>query len=586
MAKKLSMTPETSTKERLAHSLLVELENISVFLGEKDILRDISVSVHSGERIGLVGDNGSGKSTLLKTILGQVEPTSGWVRKDIKAKIGYLPQDMSMEETRTIREVVADGIPEIVQASKEYQKMIQSFQCSPSFLDKFAHIQNFLQRTNGYNIDKLLEKAVSMVGLNNALQDTVAVLSGGERMRLALARVLVTQPSLLLLDEPTNHLDIKARLWLENFLTSYDGAFIVVSHDRDLLDRVTKKTWYLNRGNFKTYSGNYSFYLDQAEIEGIQVRQEFEELLRQRREVTQAYREEQQRAAHVSREARSRRPRDRDRVRLGKYAETASETAGSRRQKLNEKKDGLDQEISEKRPTPPVNFHFDVLAPEFGHPQKIVANLKGASLGYGAEAVVSDVNIQITFGQKIGIFGVNGSGKSTLVKAIMGDPSVKTTGEIITTPSAGYLDQHCRNLDFSLSVIDNIREVTTGWDTATLRKHLARFLFFTDTQVNQTVSTLSGGEKIKLSLAIIGAQNPEILILDEPTNNLDLSSIEVITDVLASFPGAILAISHDLCFLRAIGVNQAYLIANHQFTPLIHSPTDGDVFEKELLEKL
>lgn len=566
----------------------IEIVDLSKSFGEKGLFRNFSARIVYGNRIGIVGNNGSGKTTLLEILASREEPSSGYVGQAESLSIGYLPQTVKFEGP-TVLEVMTNDIRVVVEALDRLETMNQNFQPDDlSFLEEYAALQEIVDQHDGYSIPSRVEKALSTVGLSKTPQAKVEELSGGEQMKLSLARILMTSPNLLILDEPTNHLDFKTRIWLENFLSDYKGTVIIVSHDRHLLNKLVTAIWHVDGGQIKEYSGNYEFFLRQSEIEDAQAQAEYEVLVRQTKLIEKASRKEQERAAHGARRARGRKPKDHDRVRLGVHAETASRTAGKKRSRIQAKKEDVLAQVEEKRPRPKVEFRFDLHAPQKIKTRKQLLRLEGVSMGYGERQVISRVNLEIAYGDRVGIFGENGSGKTTLIRAILGYPETTVVGQLETASGVqiGFLDQQTRNLRLEKTVLENLLPFAKGWAKEKTRQHLARFLFRTNEEVAQRASTLSGGERMRLSLAQIGALNPALLIFDEPTNNLDLSSMEEMTTVLASFPGSLLIISHDLYFLRSIGIDQAFLIKEGKLEKLHYSPMDENLFEEELVEKM
>lgn len=517
---------------------MLSIANISVQFGAKKLFNEVSFIAGVRERIGLVGSNGTGKSTLLKIINGMIEPDSGEVALSRHTTVGYLPQEgITSQSAISLYDEVYNGLDDIARIKKEIDDINNEMglitdKNSEEYFDlveEQGSLQHRFEEMDGFRVKSSIEKILCGLGFSTAdLAKPTNEFSGGWQMRIALAKLLLKHPSVLLLDEPTNHLDLDSLLWLEGFLKSYEGAIILVSHDRQFLDNVTQKTIEIYNKEVTIYKGNYSFYIKEKEIN--------RELLEKRYANQQRYLKQQERFI------------ERFRYKASKASAVQS------RIKMLEKLDILEIEDEEAA----IHFHF----PPATHSGKKIIELKNISKSYGDNLVLNNLDLLIERGDKIGFVGLNGAGKSTLARIIIGSEKIDN-GERITGHQVQmeyYSQQQADTLEPNHNVLETLDEVATGDIRKQLRTILGSFLFKGD-DVFKQVSVLSGGEKSRLALARMLLKQSNFLILDEPTNHLDMNSKDVLMEALRRYEGSILVISHDRIFLDGI-VNKIIEVKN------------------------
>lgn len=464
--------------------LLLTAERININVFERPLLKDAVLGIYTGEKIGLIGKNGAGKSTLLKIVAGVEEPDSGTVTRSGKVRVGYLPQNPIFEQGVTVLEQAMRDTSGQPQESKEYE-------CK-AILTRF--------------------------GIND-FDQPVCALSGGQKKRVSLAGVLVSPSDLLLLDEPTNHMDNDMVDWLEGYLANYNGAILMVTHDRYFLDRVTNKILELQDGSLFAYPGNYAKFL---------------ELKTERAEMSVASERKRQSLLKKELEWIQRGPRARatkQRYRVERFEEMSN-------QKVN-----LDQE----------KLQMNSMHARLG---KKIIEVDCISKAYGDRRLFHDFSYNLLRGDRIGIIGANGCGKTTLLKNLVGltavDSGTVTVGE---TVRIGYFSQECEEMDMTIRAIDYIKDIAGEVEmpdgTLTASQMMERFLFTSDLQYSP-ISKLSGGERRKLYLLGILIQAPNVLLFDEPTNDLDIETLTILEDYLADFAGAVIVVSHDRYFLDKV----------------------------------
>lgn len=495
---------------------------------QKQILKNIYLSFFYGAKIGIIGLNGAGKSTLMKIIAGLVEPTQGEVVWSPGYSVGYLPQDPPLDETKTVKENVMEGVQQIYDALKEYDDINVKFGQEEYYSDadkmdklmqRQAELQDIIDATDAWNIDSRLERAMDALRCPKG-DLPVTNLSGGERRRVALCRLLLQKPDVLLLDEPTNHLDAESIDWLEQHLQQYEGTVIAVTHDRYFLDDVSEWILELDRGEGIPWKGNYSSWLDQKTK-----RMEQEEKSASKRRKTLERELEWVRMAPKARQAKGK-------ARLNSYEQMLNEEQKQREEKL---------EI------------FIPNGPRLGNKVIEARHVKKA---FGEKVLFNDLNFMLPPNGIVGVIGPNGAGKTTLFRLIMGLEQVDGgTFEVGETVKLAYVDQQHKDIDPNKTVYDVVSQgnetIRMGGRDINSRAYLSRFNF-SGTDQSKLCSVLSGGERNRLQLALALKQEGNVLLLDEPTNDIDVNTLRALEEGLEAFAGCAVVISHDRWFLDRI----------------------------------
>ena len=495
---------------------------------QKQILKNIYLSFFYGAKIGIIGLNGAGKSTLMKIIAGLVEPTQGEVVWSPGYSVGYLPQDPPLDETKTVKENVMEGVQQIYDALKEYDDINVKFGQEEYYSDadkmdklmqRQAELQDIIDATDAWNIDSRLERAMDALRCPKG-DLPVTNLSGGERRRVALCRLLLQKPDVLLLDEPTNHLDAESIDWLEQHLQQYEGTVIAVTHDRYFLDDVSEWILELDRGEGIPWKGNYSSWLDQKTK-----RMEQEEKSASKRRKTLERELEWVRMAPKARQAKGK-------ARLNSYEQMLNEEQKQREEKL---------EI------------FIPNGPRLGNKVIEARHVKKA---FGEKVLFNDLNFMLPPNGIVGVIGPNGAGKTTLFRLIMELEQVDGgTFEVGETVKLAYVDQQHKDIDPNKTVYDVVSQgnetIRMGGRDINSRAYLSRFNF-SGTDQSKLCSVLSGGERNRLQLALALKQEGNVLLLDEPTNDIDVNTLRALEEGLEAFAGCAVVISHDRWFLDRI----------------------------------
>lgn len=494
----------------------------------KQVLKDIYLSFFYGAKIGILGLNGSGKSTLLRIIAGVEKNYQGDVVFAPGYTVGYLEQEPRLDENKTVIEIVREGVAETVAILEEFNKINDMFGLPEVYedadkmqklMDRQAELQDKIDASNAWELDTKLE--IAMDALRTPEPDTpIKVLSGGERRRVALCRLLLQQPDVLLLDEPTNHLDAESVLWLEQHLQQYSGTVIAVTHDRYFLDNVAGWILELDRGEGIPWKGNYSSWLDQKAKRLAQ-----EQKQASKRQKTLERELEWVRMAPKGRQAKQK-------ARLQNYDKL-----------LNEDQKQLDEKLEIYIPN----------GPRLG---TNVIEAKGVAKAYGDKLLYDDLNFKLPQAGIVGIIGPNGAGKTTIFRMIMGEETPdKGTFEVGETVKIAYVDQNHKNLDPEKSIWENFAGgqelIMMGGRQVNSRAYLSRFNFSGNEQ-NKKVSALSGGERNRLHLAMTLKEEGNVLLLDEPTNDLDVNTLRALEEGLENFAGCAVVISHDRWFLDRV----------------------------------
>jgi len=496
---------------------LLTLDNLSLAYGHHLLLDNAHLQLERGERVCLVGRNGTGKSTLLRVIAGEAQPDAGAVRHDDGLRIAYLPQEMEGAPDHTVYETVATGLGAVAELLQAYHAAARRMADSGQGMAEMERLQHRLEAADGWLLEQRIEATLSRFGLDPDRR--MESLSGGLRRRVLLARALVSDPDLLLLDEPTNHLDIAAIDWLERFLLDYSGTLLFITHDRAFLQRLATRIVELDRGHLTSWPGDYRRYLDRkAHALAVEAEQaaRFDKKLAQEE-------------AWIRQGIKARRTRNEGRVRA---LERLRAERAARRERQGKVQLALDRgERSGKR----------------------VVELEDAAAGYGDTPLFRHLTTTILRGDRVGIIGPNGVGKTTLLRLLLGEiPPLHGTVKLGTRLQVAYFDQQREVLDPEASVLDNLNHgrdhVTVGGRERHVVGYLQEFLFPPE-RIRSPVSTLSGGERNRLLLARLFTRPANLLVLDEPTNDLDVETLELLEERLLAYDGTLLLVSHDRAFL-------------------------------------
>ena len=502
-----------------------------IFPPHRQVLKDISLSFFLGAKIGIIGLNGSGKSTLLRIIAGMEKEYQGQVTFNPGYSVGHLSQDPLLDETRTVREVVEEGVKETVDIIAEFEKINNSFGDPDVFenpdrmqqlMDKQALLQEKIELLDGWNLEHKLERAMDALRCPDC-NANVNVLSGGERRRVALCRLLLRQPDILLLDEPTNHLDAESIQWLETFLKQYHGTVICITHDRYFLDNVAGWILELDRGEGIPWKGNYSSWLEQK-----------------------AKRLEQEEKGNVKR--RKILERELEWVRMSPKARQAKSKA-----RLGAYENLLNQDVKQKEDKLEI---FIPNGPRLGDKVILASHL---SKSFGEKLLFEDLEFSLPPNGIVGVIGPNGAGKTTLFRMIMKQEHAdKGDFEVGETVTLGYVDQAHEAIDHSKSVYEVIsggqQDVMVGNRPVNSRAYVARFNF-TGADQEKKCGVLSGGERNRLHLALTLKSGANVLLLDEPTNDIDVNTLRALEEGLENFAGCAVIISHDRWFLDRVATH-------------------------------
>ncbi len=500
---------------------LITFDNATLAYGLHPLLTSVGLTLDAGERAGLIGRNGGGKSSLLKVIAGEVKLDDGVVWRAPNLTVGYVAQEPLLDPAHTVFDAVAQGLGKLTQVIAEYHRI--SLQLSHHTGDaqvltqRPADLQHYMDDHDGWRAANRIEAAIEKLSLQADLP--IHTLSGGQKKRVALARALVSEPQLLLLDEPTNHLDIAAITWLEGLLNGFAGALLFVTHDRRFLDAVATRIMELDRGRLQNYPGNYATYLqrkqEQLAVEAVE-NEKFDKFLAQEE-------------VWIRRGVQARRTRNEGRVR--RLERLRSERA-RRRERVGQ-----------------VNFTVD----SGDRSGKLVAELEHVSKGFGEQVLVRDFSCRIQRGDRVGLIGPNGAGKTTLLKLILGELTPDSGSvQLGTKLSVAYFDQLREALDDNASLVDVINQGADFVEIGSEKKHIIGYLedfLFAPERARAKVSTLSGGERNRLLLARLFTRPSNVLVLDEPTNDLDIETLELLEALLQEYAGTVFLVSHDRAFL-------------------------------------
>ena len=509
--------------------MLASLTNINKFYNGTQVLCNVSLSIDESDKIGLVGNNGCGKSTLLKILTGSVEPDrftekDGIISLAAKTTIGYLEQMGGLNTENTVIQEMRSVFAPILRGIERLREIEAEIEAGDnSSADEYQQLSSWIEANDGYNTDVKIRMVLSGMGFSEEeLGRTVSGFSGGEKTRLNIARLLLEEPNLLILDEPTNHLDFKTIMWLEDYLRSYRGAILIVSHDRFFLDRLCTSICEIERGTLTRYRGNYTAF----------VRQREENTARREKE----YELQQKQIAKME-----------DYVARNLVRASTTKMAQSRRRQL-EKMDRIEKPIHDDRHAK-IAFTYGV------EPPLDVLKVKDIDISVGSGAqrktLIDDLSFEVRRGDKIGIIGDNGIGKSTLLRIIQEQLPHKGTVRWNSNIKISYFEQESKNLNRALTVMEELHSRYPSLSDLEVRNLLAQ-VRITGENVFKEVGVISGGERAKLCFAIMMQEHGNVLILDEPTNHLDLSSKEAIEQALEEYTGTVIFVSHDRYLLSRI----------------------------------
>lgn len=501
--------------------MLFRLSDIKKSYSAHEVLRGVSFQVNPNEKIGLVGRNGAGKTTVFRIITGEESADSGDVIKINNLKLGLLQQHVDFSENETVHTAALSAFKKIHDIEAEMKRLEKQMEtdATDEVLERYGELQLEFEAEDGFTYAARAEAILLGLGFpKTAWTLNTKSLSGGQKNRLGMARLLLSSPDVLLLDEPTNHLDVEAVEWLENFLQTYDKSYVIISHDRYFLDRTTNRIIEIENGKAVTYKGNYSQFLVE--------REERREIQRREFENQQAYIKNTEAFVRKNLEGQK------------------TKQAKSRRNML-ERLERVEAVVADK---PQGNFNLKKVE----RAGQNVLMTEDLAIGYGEKVLAKDINFTLTRGEALGVIGGNGTGKTTFLKTVLGNIR-EISGKITWGPKTdiGYYSQNLEDLDDRNEVIQELRRIAPSAENGELRSFLARFLF-TGEDVFKSVKDLSGGEKGRLALSKLIYSNKNVLVLDEPTNHLDIPSREALENALDEYQGTIITVSHDRFFLDKV----------------------------------
>jgi ATP-binding cassette subfamily F protein 3 len=513
---------------------MISITNLSYFIGGRALYENANMFIKPKDKIGLIGLNGRGKSTLLKIINGDFKPSSGSVSKSNDCTLGFLNQDLLSYQTEdAIVTVAMEAFKEAVETQRQIEKTLHTLETeySEELVEKLSKLQEKFEHLDGYAMQAKAEEVLEGIGFSTTdLHRPLKEFSGGWRMRVMLAKLLLEKPSLLMLDEPTNHLDLPSIEWVENYLRTYEGAVIIVSHDRTFIDNVATKTVEVTQQQLITYEGNYSFYLQEKEL-----RQEIQQ---------SAFENQQQKIKQTERFI------DRFKAKATKARQVQS------RIKSLERMDMIEEVVDD---TAAVNFRFTFNQ----QPGRYIINLNNVSKSYGPVEILKNTSIAIERTDKIALIGANGKGKSTLLRIIAGEEPVdgeRTMGYNVI--KAFYAQHQLESLHVENELLEELMQAGSGKTEQQLRNVLGCFLF-SDEDVFKKIKVLSGGEKSRIALAKTLISEANFLLLDEPTNHLDFISENILIQALQQYKGSFVVVSHNRHFVSQIA-NKIWYIEDKQ----------------------
>lgn len=532
--------------------MLISLQNVSFYFGSRAILEDASWQVHTGERIGLVGPNGAGKSTLLRLITGAYAPDGGTINKPKDVTIGFFNQDLlSFSTDDNILNVGMQAFERAKAVEKDLERLTLELESKPSdekLLDDYSHALHDFEVAGGYEMEHRSAEVLEGLGFSTAdLQRPYNEFSGGWRMRVLLAKMMLQAPDLLLLDEPTNHLDLPSIEWLERYLQGYPGSVVIVSHDRYFLDRMVTKIVEVFQRDLVQYSGNYSFFeTEKAERMELQQRafENQQDYIRQQERFIERFR--------------------------------AKATKAAQAQSALKRLEKLDRIEAPDASVPLMNINFDVAV----QPGKIINTLNKITKKFGDLTILDNASAELMRGDKIALIGANGKGKSTLLRIIAGRETFDGERKEGHNVEESFYAQHqLEALNVELEILEELKRAGSGKTELELRQLLGCFLFSGD-DVFKKIKVLSGGEKARVALAKVIAAKANFLMLDEPTNHLDMQSVEMLIEALNKYEGTFILVSHDRYFISQTA-NKIWEIIDGQIKEFIGTYDEWLTFKLE-----
>ncbi|WP_200976349.1 ABC-F family ATP-binding cassette domain-containing protein [Echinicola sp. 20G] len=533
---------------------MLSINNLSYYIGGRALYENASLHIKPKDKMGLVGLNGTGKSTLLKIINGDYQPSKGEIQKAKDCTIGFLNQDLlSYQSEDSILEVALEAFKDTLKLQDEIDAVLKQMETdySEEIINKLAHLQERFEANEGYTIKAKAEEVLEGIGFSTAdLQRPLKTFSGGWRMRVMLAKLLLEKPSLLMLDEPTNHLDLPSIQWVENYLKTYEGAVIVVSHDQTFLDNCIETTVEVSRQSLTIYAGNYSFYKEEK-VEREEIQQN-------------AYENQQKMIKDTERFI------ERFRAKASKSNQVQSRVkALERLEKVNEV---VSDNIS-------VNFKFK-FAKQSG---RDVVTLDHVSKAYGDIQILKNSTARIERGDKIALIGANGKGKSTLLRIIDGTEPIKgERSEGYNVVKSFFAQHQLEALNVNNEIIQEMVQAGSDKTETELRNVLGCFLFTND-DVFKKIKVLSGGEKSRVALAKTLISEANFLLLDEPTNHLDMQSVNILIQALQQYEGTFITVSHDRHFIKGVA-NKIWYIEDHEIKEYLGSYDEYNYWRSQQVE--
>ncbi|MDB9931200.1 ATP-binding cassette domain-containing protein [Flavobacteriales bacterium] len=538
---------------------MISVDNLAVEFSGSTLFSNVSFVINPTDKIALMGKNGAGKSTMMKIVAGVQKPTTGAIRANKEAVIAYLPQHLLTEDDCTVFEEAAKAFKEVFQIKNEMERLNNELTTRTDYesaefmkiIEDVSELGEKFYALEDVNYDSEVEKALKGLGFKSEdFHRPTSEFSGGWRMRIELAKILLQKPDLILLDEPTNHIDIESVIWLEDFLVNKADGVMVISHDRAFIDNITNRTIEVTMGKIYDYKANYSHY--------IQLREE------RRSHQVKAYKEQQRFIADNQTFI--------DRFK-GTYSKTNQVTS---RERMLEKLEIIEMDEVD---TSALKLRFPPAPRSGDYP----VSVKEVSKSYGEHTVFKDANMVISRGEKVSFVGRNGEGKSTMIKAILGELEVEGECKLGHNVEVGYFAQNQASLlDEKLTVFQTIDEVAVGEIRTQIKNMLGRFMFSGD-DIDKKVSVLSGGEKTRLAMVKLLLEPVNLLILDEPTNHLDLKSKDVLKEALMDFNGTLILVSHDRDFLQGLS-EKVFEFKNQRV--IEHFETIDAFLERNKIEKI